>query len=167
MCQKWWTGRSPRERSIAAAASSPALIACWNRSDDGVAVSWGARSSIVVQQRGADAPPPVLGVDDAPGPRDVRLLERDLCVPDDLPGVVDRHPGVGGEVAHPAPLPSHEVLAQHDLSAVVELVGDDHVGHRIEVTRRWRSEPVSVGKLHAGSVYTCATAARGAPFALA
>ena len=108
-----------------------------------------------VQQRGADAPPPVLGVDDAPGPRDVRLLERDLCVPDDRPGVVDRHPGVGGEVAHPAPFPSHEVLAQHDLSAVVELVGDDHVGHRIEVIRRRRSQLVSVGKLHA-ETYTCA-----------
>ena len=104
-----------------------------------------------VQQRGADTPPPVLGVDDAPGPRDVRLLERDLCVPDDLPGAVDRHPGVGGEVAHPAPLPAHEVLAQHDLSTVVELVGHDHVGHRLEIVRRRRSELVHGGIVHVGN----------------
>ena len=98
-----------------------------------------------VQQRGADAPPPVFRVDDAPGPCDVQFLERDLCVPDDPLGVVDRHPGIGGEIAHAAPFPPHEVFAQHNLSSVVELVGDDHVGHRTEVVRRRRSQPVSVG----------------------
>ena len=70
-----------------------------------------------------------------------------------VPGAVDRHPGVGGEVAHPAPFPAHEVLAQHDLPAPVELVGDDHVGHRIEIVRRRRSQLVRGGIVHAGIVY--------------
>ena len=104
-----------------------------------------------VQQRGADASSPVLGVDHAPGSRDVRFLERDLRVPDDLPVAVDRHPGVGGEVAHPAPFPPHEVLAQHDLSRRLELVGDDHVGHRIKVGRRRRSKLVRGGIVHVGN----------------
>ena len=104
-----------------------------------------------VQQRSADTPAPVLGVDDSPGPCDVRLLERDLCVPDDLPGAVDRHPGIGGEVAQPAPFTSHEVLAQHDLSGTIELVGDDHIGHRIKIGRRRRSELVRGGIVHVGN----------------
>ena len=97
-----------------------------------------------VEQRAADAPSPVLGMHDPPGPRDIRLLELDLCVRDDHAVAVDRHPGVGGEITEPGPFASDEVLAQDDPSDVVELVGDDHGGHRVEVVRRRRAEPVPV-----------------------
>jgi hypothetical protein len=102
-----------------------------------------------VQERGADAPPPVRGVDDPPAFNDGPFLLHGLHVPNDRPRAVGHHPGVGGEIeAHPVPLVADEVRAQNDLPGLGELVGDEHVGHRVEVAGKRRPEPVSGGDFH-------------------
>jgi hypothetical protein len=63
---------------------------------------------------------------------------------------VEDDPGVGGEVEiGVAPLGSKEVLVQHDLAGVVEIVGDQYLGHVIEIVRGQRPKLVSGGEAHA------------------
>ena len=45
---------------------------------------------------------------------------------------------------------AEEVLAEDDLATVVELVGDEHVGHGAELIRGRRPEPVSAWQVHVG-----------------
>ena len=92
-------------------------------------------------------------VDDSPGLNNGRFLARGLRVADDRPRTVGHHPGVGGQIeARPAPFVADEVHAQDDLPSFVELVGDEHIGHRAEVAGGRRPEPVSSGEFHARSV---------------
>lgn len=102
-----------------------------------------------VHQRGADAQPAVLGVNDPPALDDAGLIAQGLPIRDDRPHAVDHDPGVGAQIeGHPAPLVSQEVRIQDGLPGV----GDEHVGHRIGVVRCRRSEGVPGGEIHAGSV---------------
>ncbi len=110
-----------------------------------------ARSPLLgqIQQNRADAAPPVPGVDDPPA-LDQGPFRPGLYVPDDHPRTVGHHPRIGGQIeARPAPLGPEEVHAQDDLPGLIELVGDEHIGHRIQVARGGRPEPVPSGELHA------------------
>jgi hypothetical protein len=85
-----------------------------------------------------------------PSTRPRTILRPGLHVPDDHPRTADHHPGIGGQIeADPAPLGPEEVHAQDDLPGLIELVGDEHVGHYIEVAQGRRPEPVPSGELHA------------------
>jgi hypothetical protein len=96
-----------------------------------------------VQQPRADAPPPVPGMDDPPELHHGGFLAPGLPVGHDRLPTVDHHPGVAGEVeAHPAPLVLHKARVQDALTRGVEVVGDEHLGHGIEVLRSGRSDPI-------------------------
>ena len=103
------------------------------------------------QQRGTEASPSLRGMHDPPRSDDARLLAHDLSVGDDRIGAVHDDPSVGGEVeVRAVPPGQQEVRVQHDLTGVVEVVGDQHRGYRIEVAPGRRPELVSVGEVHAG-----------------
>ena len=106
------------------------------------------------EERGADAPPTIGGVHDPPGLDERWLVSPGLRVPHDRPGVVDRDPGVGRQVeVRAAPGTLDEVRAEDDLPAVVELVRDEHVGHRLQLVAGRSPQFVAVGKSHGREGY--------------
>jgi hypothetical protein len=137
MCQLCRIGRRPWNVAIAAAAASRALMA---RLDP-------------IEQRRADAAPTLLGMDDAPGPDDVRLPVSRLPVRDDRSCVIGHDPCVGGEIEiRPAPHLTEEEFVERRLYSIRQLVVDEHAGHRVDVVPRRRPKPVSGREVHAERV---------------
>ena len=100
-------------------------------------------------QGGTDAAPPVPWVNDTPAVDRARFLGHGLHVTGNRARAVGHHPGVGSQAeARPAPLVPEEARVQHNRPALGKLIGDQNVGHRVEVARFRRPELVSSGEFH-------------------
>jgi hypothetical protein len=94
------------------------------------------------------------GVHDPQGIDDVRSVEHGVRIGDDRPISIDDDPSVGGEhEAASAPHGADEVCVQDDLSGVIEVVGDEHVGDGVQLARGRRPELVPGRQVHVGKDY--------------